>query len=105
MASWGIGALGNPGNWEMGKCGNGNMGEWESGEMGRWRNGQTGTWGTGEQRKDMGKWGKGGMGKWGPVPLAQPLRFRKETTQESSCVHAHTHKVAFQILGLVGTAA
>ena len=43
--------------------------------------------------------------EWGHVPLAQPFWFRKEAAQESSCVHAHIRKVAFQILGLVGTAA
>ena len=78
------------------------MGKWGNGKRGKRANG---TWGNGElwNRKTIG--GKGGMRKYGHRFLAQPFWHRQETTQESSCPHAHTQKVAFQILWLVGTAA
>ena len=89
-------------NGKMWNCANRSMGEWESGEMGR---------GANEQMEHGELWngkttgGKGGMRKYGHRFLAQPFWHRQETTQESSCPHARTQKVAFQILWLVGTAA
>ena len=73
--------------------------------MGREANESMGTWGNGELGNSRTTWEKGGMGTWGQRFWAQPFWHRQETTQESSCAHAHTQKVAFKILGLMDTAA